>query len=140
MAKDVLLQRLPSRGVFDLVRGADGNPESTDSEMHAVLTQLCEHRGSPGVPGWVWDSRAGSGVPNTHGGLLYLITEDTPAQRELARTYALDALQPLVDEGRIQNTRSSVEPATDQGRIDLVVNWDTVDGAPQQLRIPIGFP
>jgi len=140
MALDVLLQYLPDRGVYDLVKGDDGNPKTTDAEQHAVLTQLLEGRGSPGVPGWAWDSRAGSGVPNTHGSLLYLITEDTAEQRKLAAIYAVEALQPLVDEQRITNVQADVLPALDAGRLDLVVNWDTPAGGAGSARIPIRFP
>ena len=48
MARDVLLEQRPDRGTWDLVRGPDGNPVSTESEQHAVLTQLYEQRGAPG--------------------------------------------------------------------------------------------
>ena len=138
MAKNPLLQRRADTGTWDLVKGSDGNPVADYSEQHAVLTQLLEGRGSPGVPGWVWDSTAGSGTPGTHGSLLYLITEDTPAQRSLFKAHVADALQPLVNEGRILNvTADVVESQRVPGRIDGVVSWDVPQLGPQP---PIFFP
>jgi len=138
--RDVLLQRRPDRGTWDLVKGPDGNPVATDSELHAVLTQLLERRGSQGVPGWIWDSAAGSGAPGTHGSLLYLVTEDTPAQRDQAVAACLDALAPLVEEGRVRDVTARLVAASYPGRIDLVVGWLTPAGQPETTTIPIRFP
>ena len=140
MARDVLLEQRPDRGTWDLVRGPDGNPVSTESEQHAVLTQLYEQRGAPGVPGWVWDSVSGSGTPGTHGSLLAQITEDTTEQRALAKAYVQDALQPLVDEGGIVNVVPAVSAARVAGRIDASVSYDTPGGQTLTLPLPLAFP
>lgn len=133
MAKDVLLQRLPDRGVWDLVKGADGDVASTDSEMHAVLTQLLDFAASPGRAGWIWDEEG------THGGLLYLVTEDTPAMRSAFEVYARTALQPLVDENRISGVTAKVQQSA-PGRLDGVIGWLTADGVERSVVTPLAFP
>lgn len=139
MARNPLLQRRADTGTWDLVKGPTGNPVEDFSEQHAVLTQLLERRGSPGEPGWIWDSTAGSEVPGTHGSLLYLITEDTPEQRSAAKAYAASCLDPLVAEGRILNVATDVVDSPHiPGRIDLVVRWDVPQlGTQPPLFIPL---
>jgi len=139
MARNPLLQRRADTGTWDLVKGPGGNPVEDFSELHAVLTQLLERRGSPGVAGWIWDSTSGSGVPGSHGSLLYLITEDTPEQRSAAKGHAASCLEPLVTEGRILNvTADVVDSPHVPGRIDLVVSWDVPQlGTQAPLFIPL---
>lgn len=142
--KDIVPKRNPATGLWDLEKTTGGNPVADTSQTHAVLTQLLERRGSPGNPGWVWDSTAGSGTPGTHGSLLYLVAQDTPEARSQFRAYVLDALAPLENEGRITNPTAEVAPSTIvRGRIDGVVGWTAADGTAQSLAIPfvpIAFP
>ncbi len=140
--KDVLLIRNPSTGQWDLQKGAGNNPVTDTTAVHAVLTQLLERRGSPGNPGWIWDSLAGSGTPDTHGSLLYLVDSDTPESRSQFKAYCLDALAPLVAEGRIANATADVAPSsTVRGRIDGLVTWTVPgDNQAQTLVVPFVFP
>jgi phage gp46-like protein len=140
--KDVVLVRNPQTGLWDLQKDSTNNPVADLSQTHAVLTCLLERRGSPGQAGWLWDSLSGSGTPGTHGSLLYLILQDTPDQRSLFAAYALDALQPLVAEGRITDPSAAVaDSSVVKGRIDGVVGW-LVPGlaVQQQLFVPLVFP
>lgn len=134
--RDVLLVRRPDTGTWDLVRGPDGNPTPDYSAQHAVLTQLLERRGAPGHPGWVWDSAAGSGTPGRHGSLLYRIEHDTPEDRSLFVAYCTDALQILVEEGRIRDLVVEVAPST-TGRLDGWIRWEVPQLGQQEIFIPL---
>lgn len=137
---DALMARNPSDGTWDFQKSRTNDVLATSTAHHAVMTQLLEHRGSPGVPGWIWDSTPGSGTPGTHGSLLYLVISDTPEQRSQFKAWALDALNVLVSEGRILNPTCELAPQTVSGRFDAVITWFDQDQLPQSLTVPIGWP
>lgn len=140
MPLDALMTRSPSDGTWDFTKTSTGDVLATSTAQHAVLTQLLEHRASPGVPGWIWDSSAGSGEPGTHGSLLYLVTEDTPEQRSQFKAWALEALEVLVQQGLISSPSCELQPQQVPGRLDAVVSWSDQDQLPQSVTITIGFP
>lgn len=133
MPKDVLMVKLPDRGLWDLTKDSTGDVASTDTEIHAVLAQLLDFAPSLGRAGWLWDEQG------NHGSLLYLITEDTAANRSAFVAYVIAALKPLVDETRISGVTAFVQQ-TAPGRLDGVVNWLTAAGVQASIATPILFP
>lgn len=111
--KDLALTtRNAATGKFDLTWDASGNPAFDDTEAHAVLSLLYEHRGQ-----W-WADTAG-----TRGSRLYQlrnIRRSTPSQAE---SYASEALQPLVDARRILDVAPKAR--VQSGRVTLSVPWKT---------------
>lgn len=65
------------------------------------------------------------------GSLLHLLPEQkmTAGIEELATAYAQDALQPLVDEGRLQNLELRAV-RVDRGRLELSLRAVAADGTP----------
>lgn len=139
MLLDALMKRSDSDGTWDFQRSRTNDILATTTAQQAVLTQLLEHRGSPGVPGWIWDSISGSGTPDTHGSLLYLVQSDTPDQRSQFKAWALEALDVLVKEGRITDPTCEVLPQAVVGRIDAMIGWTDQDQQPQNLPVSIGI-
>jgi phage gp46-like protein len=139
MPIDALLKRNDSDGTWDFQKSTTNDVLTTTTAHHAVLTQLLEHRGSPGVPGWIWDSAPGSGTPGTHGSLLYLVTEDTPDQRSQAKAWIMDALDVLVKEGRIASVECEVAPQQVVGRIDAVIRWVEPDKTQHHQAVSLGI-
>ena len=133
MAHDVTLTRRPSDGRYDLTRGADGDLAGDDTAGFAVVSQLGDQRGSPGVPGWAFDEIGDVGSQ------LHLVQTDTPANRSQALAYASEALAPLVAEREIElpaTPAPSLQPSP-AGRIDLYEPYTTPDGKQQSARVPL---
>ena len=132
------MKRSDDDGTWDFQKSRTNDILTTSTAHHAVLTQLLEYRASDGVPGWLWDSTAGSETPGTHGSLLYLVTADTPDQRSQFRAWALDALDVLVREGRITGPTCEMVPQSVVGRIDAAVGWFDQDQLPHSLPVSLG--
>jgi phage gp46-like protein len=139
MPIDALMARSDDDGTWDFQKSATNDVLTTSTAHHAVLTQLLEHRGSDGIPGWIWDSTPGSGTPDTHGSLLYLVDSDTPEQRSRFAAWALEALDVLVKERRITSPTCEIAPQVVVGRIDAVIRWLDHDGRPAEpLPVSLG--
>lgn len=122
--RDVQLVRNP-RGKFDFVQAADGNPARSEAEDFAVLTQILDERGSEGIAGWIFDESG------RHGSRLYLLKEDGPSQRSHARGEVEDALQVLVEDGRL--TVFTVRIEGELGAPELVVTYQTPSTQPESV-------
>ncbi len=139
MTIDALMKRNDNDGSWDFQKSPTNDILATSTAQHAVLTQLLEHRASPGFPGWLWDSTPGSGTPGTHGSLLYLVQSDAPEQRSQFKAWALEALDVLVKEQRITDPMCEIAPQAVVGRIDAVIHWLDQDRQPQNLPVSLGI-
>lgn len=111
--------RSEATGRYNFVLGADGDVSFDDTEAHAVMTSVIEHKGK------YW-------ADASHGSDLYLlksITSKTPSQA-VALTH--DGLQPLEDAKMIDAASTTVNAAVVRGaagRVDIDIGWTTPVGA-----------
>lgn len=111
--------RSEATGRYNFVLGADGDVSFDDTEAHAVMTSIIEHRGT------YW-------ADANHGSDLYLLknlSSRTPSQAE-AMTH--EGLQPLEDAKTIDESGTVVAATTARGlvgRLDVDVSWATPAGA-----------
>lgn len=132
---DVALQRNARTGKWDLIRGADGNPERTDSQQHRILSLLIERRPSPGQPGWILDDT------KARGSLLYTRGTDTRATPSSIQADCYQALERAIDEGWILGPSVADEAQrlvvtatrTAAGRIEVEVNYSTPAGVRERV-------
>lgn len=122
---DIALDRDAASGRFNFAWGPGGDVSFDDSEEHAVLSCLLEHRAE-----W-WADTDG-----THGSELHTLKDmrrSTPSQAE---AFAAQALQPLFDRHLIQDIAARASRAPSGGlRVD--VSWETPGGRPQKTRISL---
>lgn len=121
MLKDVALAQAAS-GRFVLVWDA-GDVVLDSTETHAVASQLLERRGQ-----WIGDASG------DHGSRLHTLRMLGARAPSEARSAALEALQPLVDAGRIAGAGAEARRGAG-GRLDLSVRWTTPDGDQHLTRI-----
>lgn len=120
MAKDIALGNRSERtGRYNFVRGADGDVLFDDTEAHAVMTSVVEHRSSY----WA-DANHGSELHT-----LKNLTTRTPSQAE---AMVLDGLKPLEDANMIDAKKTEVSADVIRGsvgRLDIDIGWETPAGA-----------
>jgi len=128
---DLLLQRNPATGKFDLVRDVAGpnvgNPRPDDTRVHAVLTTLVSRkRGQrPGVAaqggGYYGDNQ------NRRGTLLWTVTQDVRATGSQLQAFAEDGGQQLVELRMLQGfVARPTKLAPGKWRIDCA--WSLPNG------------
>ena len=120
MAKDITLgNRSAATGRYNFVLGDDGDVSFDDTEAHAVLTSVIEHRGTY----WA-DARHGSDLHT-----LKNLTSRTPSEAE---AMVLDGLQPLEDGNVIDKSKTAVAATRARGdgvgRLDIDIGWETPAG------------
>lgn len=132
---DVALKRNARTGKYDILKAADGNPQLTESQEHAVLSVLIERRASPGRPGWILDETG------TRGSLLYTrgtAVRSTPSD---VQADCYQALQLLVDARKILGKDEPVDSRrlvctarlVDAGRIDVAIDYSTPSGRRERV-------
>ena len=86
-------------GKIDYSWGTDGNPVFDDTKAFAVASLVVQRRGQ-----WISD-RLG-----TRGSEIYKVRNDTRAAPSKLASYALDALQPMLDTGEITGPNGAADP------------------------------
>ncbi len=104
--------------------GPDGNPVYDDSEAELVFSLLCE------LAGWFADQQ------KVRQSKLPTIKSKDAQTGKLIEQYALDALQPGIDSGRLRSVSPSASPSG-SGYL-LTVNYVTASGKrPPALTLPL---
>src|SRR5262249_18472869 len=85
-------------GKFTLIWDTSGNPVFDDTEEHSVLNLLVSRRGQ------YWADPTGNRGSRMF--LLKNLKRSTPSE---AKAYSIEALQPLVDSGRIIPPRGAIQ-------------------------------
>ncbi len=114
-----------SNGKVTVQWDVTGNPVFDDSQTETVLSLLLE------LPGWYADT-----LKKRQSKLSTVKTKDSSTKGRLEE-YARDALQPAIDDGRLQ----SVSPvATPSGSgYQLAVSWVTAAGKAYSLPTPLSL-
>lgn len=129
-ARDFSLQVMPQTGKFRRVLSTSGtnigNWQFDNTELHPVVMVLGCKRGL------CWGDQTGK-----FGSLLYQAQNDSQLLPGRWVAYAEDALQPLVDQGRIGSVAVFVERIT-TGRLALRVDYHNQRDQPQPpVRVPL---
>lgn len=119
---DIALTRNPATGKYDFTWGSDGNPDFDDTEHHRVLTLLVSRRGQ-----WVADTAG------TRGSRIHEVREIRRTAPSLLESYADEALEKAVAEGKIQNVVAKATRSS-PSRVDLDVQYERPGGKPQSVR------
>ncbi len=122
---DIALERDPASGRCNFAWDESGDVVFDGSEEHAVLSVLLEH-----LAAWWADTNG------THGSQLHTLKEMRRATPSQAEAYAREALQPLVDQRRIQQVTAQASRAPGGG-LRLDVAWQTPGGSPERTRIAL---
>ncbi len=118
--KDITLgNQSAATGRYNFVTSEiDGDVSFDDTEAHAVMTSIIEHRDS-----YAFDTN--------HGSKLYTLRNATSRTPSQAEAMTLDGLQSLQDDNTISaGTRVSASMSRRDGinRLDVEVNWTTPAG------------
>lgn len=125
--KDVLLEVNPRTRRFTLVWPDNGDPEFSDSEVHAVLGRLFQKKGR------YWADTTGR-----EGSTLHEITEDRVGTESAIKSAAEGALAPLLEDGRLTSLTAEVT-RTPSNIPYLSVTWSTPDGEQDPIEIPLPY-
>ena len=109
---------------FNFVRGADGDVSFDDTEAHAVITSVIEHRRSY----WV--------DPN-HGSELFTLknlSSRTPSQAE---AMTIDSVAQLEADSVIVNPQATAAAVRSLGRLTIDLSWTTPSGAPNTVTVEV---
>ena len=101
---------------FNFVKGQDGDVSFDDTEAHAVITSVCEKKGT-----YWFDSTHGSNLAN-----LRSLTSRTPSQAE-AET--LDSTDSLIRDKSVATVSATAAAIRSSGRLALEVSWTTPSGS-----------
>ena len=124
--RDVSLSRNPATGLFDLSFDATGNFAFEDTDSHTVLSLLLEEKS-----GYVFDPTG------NRGSLLHTVKLDRGSTKSDLESYAEDALDPAVNDGRIELPSKPAAKRVQPGKYDLDVKWRSRVGHVETLRLPM---
>lgn len=128
---DLTLTRRPETGKFDLQWDSSQNPVFGDDQSHAVLSLILEQRGK------YWGDST-----RVRGSLLYTVRDAKKAAESRAVGFIIDALQPLVDAGKIKMLPGAVTAtlnAVNRSRLDVSVTYSTPGGRSVTVRPNLGY-
>ena len=126
---DISLIRIAQTGKFDIQWDATGNPVFVDDQSHAVLSLLYEHKGE------YW-----ADITRARGSLLWTVKDIKKTTPSKVKAFAEDALQPLVDAGKIIAPQVSAgRDGLNINRINLSISYSLPGGGTVTLRPAIGY-
>ena len=123
---DLRLTLDSATGLYDIADTDDGNPEEVSDESHAVLVSLYARLGE-----WFGD-QSGS-----YGSLLHTVTQDSPETASKLEAYALEGLQPLIDERRLRPGPRVRATRIGAGNYRVEVDYETVSGVAGRAAVPV---
>jgi phage gp46-like protein len=130
---DIALALDPRTGRYTFDWASDGNPRFTDSEEYAVLSALHMRLGQ-----WWADTQGNIGSR------LYTVTTEQVGTTEQIKAFAFEALQPMVEEGRLRSGAALRANCLrlGPGRYHLAVFYVTVAGRDGSvtLALPLEYP
>lgn len=128
---DVQLARNSANGKFDIQWDTTtNNPVVADDQSHAVLSLIYEHKGE----------YAGDEYGGDRGSYLWTLKELKRGTPSKARAFIEDALQPLIDSGKIKNLNVVVSTdSLNRNRLNTAINYSTSGGLTIKLRPNLGY-
>jgi phage gp46-like protein len=125
--RDITVKRSAVTGLYDQFEWDDsGNPGFSDNMSHLVLSLLLEYRGQ------YWADPTGR-----RGSLLHTVKNDTSTTQQRILSFAREALQPAVNDGRLYSIDVKAE-RLGQGKYQVSVYWVTPKGARGVTILPLG--
>src|SRR5579872_1136187 len=130
---DIALTRNPSTGKFDIQWDSTNNVLFDDTQEHAVISAILEYKAQ------YWGDATG-----TRGSYLYSVKDDRKTSPSRMQGFVLDALQPLLDTGRILPPTGQTQPTVTAtrvrpGRIDIAVTYSTPQGGVVTARTALKY-
>ena len=123
---DVSLARDPNTGGHNFVWDTTGDVVFDDTEQHAVMSCLVEHR-----------ARWWADTDGTHGSQLHTLRTLTRGTPSLAEAFAVESVQPLVAARRIVGFAARARANVQGQRFVFEVDWSVPGGKPHSTRIAL---
>jgi phage gp46-like protein len=135
MPTDIAVKQSPT-GKLAFSFDASADVAMDDSEEHAVICQLLEHRAPSQAAGSAASEDRDVGwwadTDGTHGSELHTLRSLKTTTPSRAEALAQAALDDLANEGRIVDPRASARRAEVSGRLTVQATYTTTGAGPQR--------